>query len=212
MVQTIAANTATLRDLRQLLGLEQSFDPDFFPEWRQPKTALSEAEQQQLDRAKANFTALLENPPMLEHSVKMVVLSPLLDLAKFYRQPFRLKTKASIDLELEDDGLVIRGRIDVMALKEQFWLVAIESKRNEVAVARAIPQVLAHMLSNPNEAQSTFGLITNGREFLFLKVTRQPAVQYANSRMFSLLSADNELYSVLQMLKQWGAKVQGTKG
>jgi hypothetical protein len=75
----------------------------FFWEWQQDVPPLSEAEQQLLDRVKANFTALMEDPPMLENSVKMVVLSPLLDLAGFYRQPFRIETETSIDLELEDD-------------------------------------------------------------------------------------------------------------
>ncbi|MGB6015192.1 MAG: restriction endonuclease subunit R, partial [Nodosilinea sp.] len=83
----------------------------------------------------------------------------------------------------------------------------IESKRSDFAAARAIPQALAYMLSNPQPAQPTFGLITNGSEFLFIKATRQPTAQYANSRLFSLLNPGNELYSVLQVLKQWGAQV-----
>ncbi len=207
MVQTIAANTATLRDLKQALGLQQSLDPGFFPEWQPERALLSEAEQHLLDRVKANFMALMEDPPMLENSVKMVVLSPLLDLAGFYRKPFRIETETSIDLELEDDGIVIRGRIDVLVIKQQLWLLVIESKRGDFAVARAIPQALAYMLSNPNLAKPTFGLITNGSEFLFLKATRQPVAQYANSRLFSLLNPDNELYLVLQVLKQWGSQV-----
>ncbi|MGB6015061.1 MAG: restriction endonuclease subunit R, partial [Nodosilinea sp.] len=101
MVQTIAANTVTLRDLKQALGLQQSLDSAFFSEWQQDMPALGEAEQHLLDRVKANFAALMEDPPMLENSVKMVVLSPLLDLAGFYRRPFRIETEASIDLKLE---------------------------------------------------------------------------------------------------------------
>jgi hypothetical protein len=212
MVQTIAANTATLRDLKQALGLQQSLDPAFFDEWQQDMPPLSEAEQHLLDRVKANFTALMEDPPMLENSVKMVVLSPLLDLAGFYRKPFRIETETSIDLELEDGGIVIRGRIDVLVLKEQFWLLVIESKRSDFAVTRAIPQALAYMLSNPKLTDPTFGLITNGNEFLFLKATRQPTAQYANSRLFSLINPGNELYRVLQTLKQWGAEILAIKG
>ena len=47
-------------------------------------------------------------------------------------------------------------------------------------------------------------MITNGNEFLFLKATRQPRAQYANSRLFSLLNPEPELRSVLQILKQLG--------
>ena len=60
------------------------------------------------------------------------------------------------------------------------------------------------MLSNPEAEQPTFGMITNGSEFLFLKATRQPAAEYANSRLFSLLNPSNELYVVLQILKRLG--------
>ena len=211
MVQTIAANTATLRDLKQALGLQQSLDPKFFPEWQAERVDLSEADQHLLDRVKANFTALMEDPPMLENSVKMVVLSPLLDLAGFYQKPFRIETETSIDLELNDDNTIIRGRIDVLVLKEQLWLLVIESKRSDFAVTRAIPPALTYMLSNPSLAQPTFGLITNGNEFLFLKATQQPAAQYANSRLFSLVNPNNNLYTVLQILKQWGLQVLETE-
>ena len=50
----------------------------------------------------------------------------------------------------------------------------------------------------------TFGMITNGNEFLFLKTSQQ---EYANSRLFSLVNPDNELYSVLQLLKHLGTKI-----
>jgi hypothetical protein len=60
------------------------------------------------------------------------------------------------------------------------------------------------MLGNPEMTQPTFGLITNGNEFLFLKATRQPTAEYANSRLFSLVNPSNELYTVLQVLRRLG--------
>lgn len=109
MVQTIPAAEATLRDLKQAFGLQIVQDPAFFSEWSETHAALSESEQRLLDRVKANFAALMEDPPMLENSVKLVVLAPLLDLAGFYHKPFRLETETSINVELEDEGLIIRG-------------------------------------------------------------------------------------------------------
>lgn len=206
MVQTIPAAEVTLRELKQAFGLQQAQDPNFFVEWSETHAALSEGEQQLLDRVKANFTELMEDPPMLENSVKMVVLAPLLDLAGFYHKPFRIETETSIDVELEDEGRVIRGRIDVLVLKNRMWLLVIESKRSDFAVTRAIPQALAYMLGNPETVQPTFGMITNGSEFLFLKATRQPTAEYGNSRLFSLLNPNNELYMVLQILKRLGAE------
>jgi hypothetical protein len=200
----IPATQITLRDPKQLYGLVQTQDPNFFPEWLQDYTSLTQWEKEILDRVKANFTELMEDPPMMENTVKMVVLAPLLDLAGFFHKPFRIETETSIDVELEDEGIIIRGRIDVLVLKTRLWLLVIESKRSDFAVTRALPQALAYMLANPQLDQPTFGMITNGNEFLFLKATRQPSALCANSRLLALVNPGNELYTVLQILKQLG--------
>jgi hypothetical protein len=207
MVQTIAANEVTLRDLKLAFGLQQIQDSAFFSEWLEASELLSAIEQQFLDRVKANFLGLMEDPPMLENSVKMVVLAPLLDLASFYHKPFRIETETSLDIATEDEGLVIRGRIDVLVLKDRLWLLVIEAKRSDFAVTRAIPQALSYMLGNPETTEPTFGMISNGYDFLFLKAIRQPTAQYANSRLFSLVNPDNDLYMVLQVLKRLGKSV-----
>lgn len=194
----------TLRILKEQIGLKLSPDPQFFLDWTQTYPNLSDIEQQTLDRVKANFLALMEDPPLLENTVKMVVLAPLLDLAGFYRPPFRIETETSVTLGMEDEGIVIQGRIDVLVQKHRLWLFVIESKRSDFSVTRAIPQALTYLLGNPQGEGSTFGMIMNGNEFLFLKATRHPVAEYANSRLFSLLNPGNELYLVLQILKQLG--------
>jgi hypothetical protein len=60
------------------------------------------------------------------------------------------------------------------------------------------------MLSNSETAQTTFGMITNGNEFLFLKTSQN---EYANSRLFSLVNPNNELHEVLKTLKHLGSKI-----
>jgi predicted type IV restriction endonuclease len=105
---------------------------------------------------------------------------------------------------MKDEGAIIRGRIDVLVVKNQLWLLVIESKRSDFAVTRAIPQALAYMLSDSEMVQLTFGMITNGNEFLFLKTSQN---DYANSRLFSLVNPNNELYEVLQILKHLGSKI-----
>lgn len=212
MVQTIPATEVTLRELKQAFGLQQAQDLSFFSEWSEAHVALIEAEQQLLDRVKANFVELMEDPPMLENSVKMVVLALLPDLAGFYHKPFRIETETSVDVEMEEKGVVIRGRIDVLVLKNRLWLLVIESKQSDFAVTQAIPQALAYMLGNPGITQPTFGMITNGNEFLFLKATHQPTAEYANSKLFSLVNPNNELYLVLQVLKRLGGEVVAVKG
>jgi predicted type IV restriction endonuclease len=202
MVQTIPATDITLRTLKQVFSLKFTSNSRFFSEWLDVSVEISEAEKSILDRVKSNFLELMEDPPLLENSVKMVILAPLLDLAGFYRKLFRIETETSIAVEMEDEGTIIRGRIDVLVVKQSLWLLVIESKRSDFAVTRAIPQALAYMLSNPEIEQPTFGMITNGNEFLFLKATRQPSSEYAISRLFSLINPDNELYEVLTILKR----------
>jgi len=199
MIQAIVAKDVTLKELKQNFGIQITQDPTFFPEWLDSFAALSEEDRHLLDRVKANFLEL-----MLENTVKMVVVAPLLDLAGFYHKPFRIETETSVALEMRDEGTIIRGRIDVLVLKNRLWLLVIESKRSDFAVTRAIPQALAYMLSNSETMQPTFGIITNGNDFLFLKTSQH---EYANSRLFSLVNPDNELYSVLQLLKHLGAKI-----
>jgi len=204
MAQAIAAKDVTLRELKQNFGLQMAQEPTFFPEWLDIVNALSNEDQRLLDRVKANFLELMEEPPMLENTVKMVVLAPLLDLAGFYHKPFRIETETSVALEMQEEETIVRGRIDVLVVKNQLWLLVIESKRSDFAVTRAIPQALAYMLSNSAAVQPTFGMITNGNEFLFLKTVQQ---KYANSRLFSLVNPDNELYQILQILRQLGSKI-----
>jgi hypothetical protein len=204
MVQEIVAKDVTLRELKRNFGIQISQDPAFFTEWLDGFTPLSEEDHHLLDRVKANFLELMEDPPMLENTVKMVVLAPLLDLAGFYHKPFRIETETAIALEMKDEGAIIRGRIDVLEIKSRLWLLVIESKRSDFAVTRAIPQALAYMLSNSETVQPTFGMITNGNEFLFLKTSRN---EYTNSRLFSLVNPNNELYEVLQILKYLGSKI-----
>ena len=205
MVQTVPATEATLYQLKQALGLSKSQDLEFFTEWQTSGTDINQAERVLLDRVQTNFLALMEDPPMLENSVKMVVLAPLLDICGFYRKPFKIETETSTQIEMQDEGITIRGRIDVLVMKDRLWLLVIESKRSDFAVSRAIPQALSYMLSNPSN-QPNFGLITNGHEFLFLKTELQPTAIYDNSRLFSLLNPQNELYSVIQILKLLGLK------
>jgi predicted type IV restriction endonuclease len=205
---TLAAQDITLAQLKESFGLQHLDDPKFFPEWQPPDIELSPLEQQTIDRIKANFTSLMDTSPVLENIVKMVILAPILDLLGFYQLPFAIQTEPSIEITTEDEGVIIRGRIDILVLKNQLWLMVIESKRSDFSVTRAIPQTLSYLLANPIGDRPTFGLITNGNEFLFLKATRQPIAQYANSRLFSLINPSNDLYDVLVVLKHLSQKLQ----
>lgn len=207
MVQVIQAADVTLEDLEEKFGLRLVRDTQFFPEWMSGTEQITDTEKAMLDRVEANFLTLLKRPPILENSVKMVVLSPLLDLAGFYQRPYRIETETSIEVQMEDEGTVFRGRIDVLVLNVRLWVLVIEAKRANFDIQVAVPQAFAYMLGNPEAQLPSFGLVTNGHTFIFLKLIRQPTLQYGNSRLFSLMNPGNELYEVLGVLKQIGTEI-----
>ena len=204
MVQVIQAQNVSLSYLEERFGLQLAENEEFFTEWFEGLPEITVLEKQYLDRVKTNFLRLVKRPPILEDAVKMVVLSPLLDLAGFYSEPFFIATEESIEIALEDKEEIIRGRIDVLVLQQQLWLLVIESKRASFSLLEAIPQGLAYMLANPNPEKPVFGLVINGEDFQFLKLTKQDTPKYALSDKFTLSRRGNELYQVLSILKKLG--------
>ncbi|AOY80435.1 type I restriction endonuclease [Moorena producens JHB] len=206
MVETIVAQDISLPQLKDKFGLEPTNDEQLFPEWQEDLPELNELEKQWLDRVKDDYLHLSEYP-MVEPIVKMVVLSPLLRIADFYRPPFYIIAEKDVQISSEDQQTIVRGRIDILICQPQFWIVVIEAKRAEYSLKVGIPQALAYMLANPELQKPAFGFVTNGGEFIFLKLIRQDKLQYAFSNQFSLLNRGNDLYTVARILKHLGQLV-----
>ena len=204
MVQTIQARNVTMYDWETQFKIEWVEDDQLFREWQDNLPEISEAEKQRLDRVKASYRNLLQHPPLLENTVKMVVLSPFLDLADFYLAPFHVTSEKSVEIIDEDEGMIVRGQLDVLALFQEFWVVVIESKKAAFSLEVGIPQLLAYMLANLSADRPTYGLLMNGSSFLFVKLVKRETPQYAFSRWFSMFNPGNDLYSVLSILKRLG--------
>jgi hypothetical protein len=90
--------------------------------------------------------------------------------------------------------------------RKSLWVLVIESKSSSFSLHKALPQALAYMLASPNSLKTTFGLVTNGGEYRFLKLnhsnlpTEPP--QYAPSSLFSISPPDDHLPTVLQILRR----------
>lgn len=202
MVETIQAKNITLLDLAEKFGLKLVEEEQFFGDWGDDIPELTEFEKHFLDQVKASYFNLLMYPPMLESTVKMVVLSPLLHLAGFYLPPFHIKAEAEMQIAVENEDTIVKGNIDILVLQKRLWVLVIESKRVEFSLEVGLAQILAYMLANPDFTQPTLGLLTNGRDFQFIKLIRQDAPQYALSESFDLRNPGNELYTVLRLLKR----------
>ncbi|MBF2065345.1 MAG: restriction endonuclease subunit R [Calothrix sp. C42_A2020_038] len=200
MVEILKARDVTLAQLSEKFGLERSDDENFFREWQDDLPELNQQEKQALDEVKTEYL-YLSKYPLLEPIVQMVVLAPLLKLSGFYRPPFYLAAEKEIEITSEDEGTIIRGKIDVLIFQPQFWVLVIEAKKAEFSLEAAIPQALVYMLANPDINKPTFGFVTNGNEFQFLKLTRQVEPRYGRSYPLSIYRGD-DIYSTLSGLKR----------
>lgn len=202
MVQTIQAKDITLRDLITNFGIQLIEDDQFFREWQDNVPEITDLEKQLLDRVKAGYFNLINYPPLLENAIKMAVLSPILYLADFYLSPFHIKAEKSVEISAEDEGVIIEGKLDVLVLKEQLWVMVIESKKASFSIEAGLAQILAYMLANPNPARPSFGMITTGGSFIFIKLVKGETPRYATSKVFELRNPGNDLYSILSILKR----------
>ncbi len=200
MVQTIAAEKITLYDLEQQFSLQLTDDLSFFLEWQEGLLPLTAEEQQRLQRIQT-IVANLERRSVLESTIKLAVIAPLLDLSGLFLPPFYVSTEEVVNLEVGDGETIVRGRIDILVLKEQLWVLVIESKRAEFSAKVGIPQALSYMLATPHRDTPLYGLVTNGTDFIFLKLLFQEVPRYARSRQF-ILGQDQDLGRVLQILKR----------
>ncbi|MEH2383081.1 MAG: type I restriction endonuclease [Nostoc sp.] len=200
MVQILQGKDITLAQLIDEFGLQLANEEHFFSEWRHDLAELSDLEKQSLNEVKAEYLHLSKYP-ILEPVVKMVVLSPLLRLAGFYQPPFYIASEQEVRISSEDEGTIIRGRIDILVLHPPFWVLVIEAKRAEYSLVPAIPQALAYMLADATSAKPVFGFITNGNEFQFIKLTKHGIPRYALSYTLSLNRGD-DLHTVVKVLKR----------
>lgn len=201
MTQTLAISQAaeSMSLVEEQFNLMQSPNETFFVEWYQDLPELTETEMMALDHYKQRFLDHHRRGNLSEGAVDRLLVSPLLDLAGLYESRFRLDTEASVEVVAEDVDVVYRGRIDVLIIEHRFWVLVVEEKATRIAMETAMPQGLAYMAANPTPEKPVFGLVTNGNNFIFLKLQQQ---EYALSDSFALLSRQNKLYDVVQILKQ----------
>jgi hypothetical protein len=166
--------------------------------------SLSPTDEAFLERVRVRYFYQLDEGTLLEEGVKLMMMSPLLDIAGFYDPPFRTRFEPAIAIAVETETEILQGRIDALVVQNQFWVWVLEAKRTTFSLSLGIPQALAYMLGNPNSQPPTFGILLSGEDFIFIKLVHQPSWRYGLSRKFSLINP-NDLNDVLRIMRRLGA-------
>lgn len=198
---------STLDEAERRFNLTRTEDETFFSEWQTDLPEISATEQADLDRLRRRYLYQRSTGQLLEGTVTLLLTSPLLAIAGFYDPPFRVRAEESVLLTLDDGEEVLQGRIDVLVLLNQLWVVVLESEKTALSVWTALPQTLAYLMANPQPHRSSFGLVTNGDDILFVKLVQHESRLYGLSRVFAPFVSGRELDEVLRILKNMGLAI-----
>jgi predicted type IV restriction endonuclease len=202
MATTIGVTKAmtSLTIAEEFLNLRQADDPAFFSEWTLGKSTLSKLDQEFLDRLQRRYRYYQAEGAITESTVNLILVSPLLEYLGLCDPPYKVRGEKYVRIEIEDQDQILDGLIDFLVVRDSFWLVLLECKRYGFSPFQALPQTLAYMAKNLNGP--TFGLITTGEDYLFVKLDRAQNL-YDISDKFTLSTRQgNELYQVVQILHQ----------
>jgi hypothetical protein len=202
VAQTLQASKINMRVLIKDFHLVEAADEAFFAEWHTDLPTLTDTERVSLDRVKANFFNLLRYPPTLDKAVQVAILMPM--LAEAGVSPVHVKAEKSVEITAEDEGAIVRGQIDFLLLREQFWIAAVESRAMAFSVESGIAQLLDCMLAASSHSKPCYGLVTTGGSFVFVKLVHSSPPMYAASDQFDMRKRGNELYQVYAFLKKLG--------
>ncbi len=189
-----------LNQAHQVLGVALTQDAQFFPEWQQDLPALTAVEQVALDRLKQRYLDYADDGAITEGTVNLILLSPLLELLGYMDSPYKLRSEKYVRFELDDGDRVLDGLIDALVVRENFWLIVIESKRYGFSVRQALGQTLAYLMASREDL--CYGLITTGEDYLFVKLDRRSGEYALSDKLTLTTAAGNELYQVAQIIKQ----------
>lgn len=191
----IEQTISSFQALHKRLNLCRTSDTSFFPEWLTPTIELVENDKAFLDHLRQRYYNYYNAGLLTEGTVLLSIVAPLLERLGFHEPPFFVQSEIPISLEVTERNEIYRGRMDVLVIRESLWVLTVEAKRSKFAADLALPQCLAYMSAAPQ--QPSFGMVTNGSDFIFCKVADG---MYDFSDPLSLLSRQNRLYEVAMIL------------
>lgn len=207
MVSTVGITKAitNLNEAHAKFSLSQIADSNFFTEWFEDLPLVTDSEKESLNRLKNRYLYYAADGAITEGTVNVIILSPLLELMGLCEPTFKIRSDQLVKVEIEKGGQeesLLEGFIDTLVVQNRLWVVLIESKCYGFSVMQALPQTLAYMMANPNSEIPVFAMISNGEDYIFVKLLQQVR-QYALSNKFTLANPQrHELYEVIQVIKR----------
>ena len=200
-MQTLAVTEAvtTIAEAERKFGLRRSESRDFFTEWYDQLPVSNSSDHANLEIIWRRYIYHRSGGHLLESTVMLLLVSPLLTIAGLYDPPFRIKAEESIAIDVSDSEETLQGRIDVLVLRDRLWIIVLESKKTMLSVWSALPQTLAYLMASPNGDHPTFAMLTNGDDIVFVKLEGK---QYGMSQVLAPLVNRGELEVAWQVLRK----------
>nr|WP_042491145.1 hypothetical protein [Anabaena sp. PCC 7108] len=202
----VTETITTIDETEKRFGLNRSESQDFFTEWHDQLPEINPNDRTNLEILGQRYIYHRSGGHLLESTVMLLLVSPLLTVAGLYDPPFRIKAEESVQITVADSEETLQGRIDVLVLRDasgersyRFWIIVLESKKTMLSVWSALPQTLAYLMASPNVDVPNLGMLTNGDDIVFVKLENQ---HYAISRVFAPLSTQSELESACRVLRK----------
>lgn len=199
MQVAVTETITTIAEAERRFSLSRSNSQDFFRECQGELVEINSSDRNNLEVIWQRYIYHRSHGHLLKSTVMLLLISPLLTVAGLYDPPFRIKAEESVQIKVRDSEETLQGRIDVLVIRDRLWIIVLESKKTMLSVWSALPQTLAYLMASPNIDGSTFGMLTNGDDIVFVKLEKN---QYAMSQVFAPLVNQSELAIACQILRK----------
>jgi hypothetical protein len=195
----VTETITTITEAERRFSLGRNNSKDFFTEWQSELPEINPSDRANLKIIWERYIYHRSGGHLLESTVMLLLISPLLTIAGLYDPPFRIRAEESVQITASDSEETLQGRIDVLVLRDRLWIIVLESKKTMLSVWSALPQTLAYLMASPNSNLPNFGMLTNGDDIVFVKLENS---EYGMSQVFAPLVNETELAIACQILRK----------
>jgi len=139
----VTETITTISEAETRFGLTRSKSEDFFTEWHNQLPEINPNDRTNLEILWQRYIYHRSNGHLLESTVMLLLVSPLLTVAGLDDPPFLIKAEESVQITVADSEETLQSRIDVLVLRDCLWIIVLESKKTMLSVWSALPSSFA---------------------------------------------------------------------